>query len=76
MDRFSFSEKLGLGNIFPTVHSAVEFSISEGDPTAKPAATAPAIPSVTTSLEEDAPSASIKPIVTDVKHKNYAKLED
>lgn len=76
MDRFSFTEKLGLTNIFPTVHSAVEFIISEGDPTTKPQS--PQRPSTAIDDENSSsPSTKLEPkLQKDAKKKNYAQLED
>jgi hypothetical protein len=78
MDRFAFTEKLGLANIFPTVHGAVEFIISEGDPSTKPQL--PQRPS--TALDDEISSSpatiEVEPkLQKDAKKtKNYAQLDD
>lgn len=72
MDRFGFTEKLGLANIFPTIHSAVEFIISEGDPTKKPSA-ATDRPSTAIHDEDTTPSASPLPPAQESKLQKDAK---
>lgn len=79
MDRFSFTEKLGLSNVFPTVHSAVEFIISEGDPATKPQSPQRA----STAIDDEIiltspPTIAVEPkLQKDAKkNKNYAQLDD